>query len=63
MLPGKRGPLLFSASFFAYMLYILDIQLPPGVPVPSLPTFGVSRPDLLILRSVFWLAFHGAQIR
>ena len=56
-------PLLFSPSFFAYMLYARGIQLPPGVPGASPPTFGVSSPDLLILRSVFWLAFHGAQIR
>ena len=56
-------PLLFSPSFFAYMLYDLIIQLPPGGPGASPPTFGVCSPDLLILRSVFWLAFHGAQIR
>ena len=27
---GKCFPLLFSPSFFAYMLYDLIIQLPPG---------------------------------
>ena len=46
-----------------YMLYDTVIQLPPGGPGASPATFGVSPPDLLILRSVFWLAFHGAQIR
>ena len=31
----------------------------PGVPGASPPTFGVCSPGLLILRLVFWLAFHG----
>ena len=34
-------PLLFFPSLFAYMLYVGNIQLPPGAPGACPPTFGV----------------------